>query len=65
MFGILLHFPITLGGNIVYINGKVVQVSLDFILLLGHDYFYGVGALLSSLFHVKNFPHEGRIVIIE
>lgn len=43
----------------------VVQGLLDFYLLLGCDYVYDMGALVSSLFHVICFLHEGRINIIE
>ena len=43
----------------------VVQGSLDFSLLLGRDYVYAMGALVSSLFHVVCFPHDGRIVTID
>lgn len=63
--GILPQFPISLGGNIVYINVMVVQVPLDFNLLLGCDYVYDMGALVPSIFHVMCFPHEGRIVNID
>ena len=63
--GILLKFPITLGGKIVYIDVMVVQGPLDFNILLGCDYVYVMGALVSSLFHVVCFPHEGRIVTID
>ena len=38
---------------------------LAFNLLLGHDYTYAMGALVSSLFRVVCFPHEGRIVTID
>ena len=63
--GILLKFPITLGGNTIYIDVMVVQVPLYFNFLLGRDYVYVMGALVSSLFHVVLFPHEGRIVTID
>ena len=43
----------------------VVPVPLDFNLLLGCDYTYAMGALVSSLFRVMCFPHEGRIVTID
>lgn len=42
----------------------VVQGALDFSLLLGHDYVYATGALVSSLFCVVYFPHDGRMVTI-
>ena len=40
----------------------VVQGPLDYILLLGRDYIYSMGAIVSSLFRVMCFPHEGRVV---
>ena len=40
----------------------VVQGPLDYNLLLGHDYIYSMGAIVSSLFRVMCFPHEGRVV---
>ena len=62
---ILPKFSITLGGQTIYIDVMVVQGPLDFNLLLGRDYVYVMGALVSSLFHVVCFLHEGRIVIID
>ena len=43
----------------------VVPGPLDFNLLLGWDYTYAMGALVSSLFRVVCFPHEGWIVTID
>jgi len=63
--GILPKFPITLGGKTVYIDVSVTQGSLDFSILLGRDYVYAMGALVSSLFRVVCFPHDGRIVTID
>ncbi|MCY6525164.1 hypothetical protein, partial [Actinobacillus pleuropneumoniae] len=63
--GILSHFPVTLGGKTVYIDMMVVQGPLDFNLLLGREYVYVMGALVSFLFRVVCFLHEGRIVTID
>lgn len=63
--GILPNFPVTLGGKIIYIDVMVVQGDLDFSLLLGRDYIYAMGALISSLFHVVFFLHNGRMVTID
>ncbi len=57
--GFLLKLPITLGGKTVYIDVIVVQGPLDFTLLLGRDYVYVMGPLVSSLFCVVCFLHEG------
>ena len=42
----------------------VVQVPLDFDLLLGRDYDYAMKAIVSTLFRVMHFPHDGKIVTI-
>jgi hypothetical protein len=38
---------------------------LDFSLLLGQDYVYAMKAIVSTLFRVIYFPHNGRIVTID
>ena len=60
--GILPNVPITLRRKNVYMNVMVVQGPLDYNLLLGRDYIYSMGAIVSSLFRVMCFPHEGRVV---
>ena len=60
--GILPNVPITLRSKNIYLNVMVVQGPLDYNLLLGHDYIYSMGAIVSSLFRVMCFPHEGRVV---
>jgi hypothetical protein len=63
--GTLPQFPVTLGGKTVFIDVMVVQDPLDFTLLLGWDYVYAMKAIVSTLFHVIYFPHDGRIVTID
>lgn len=60
--GILPDVPVTLKGKTVRMNVLVVQGPLDYNLLLGRDYIYCMGAIVSSLFRVMCFPHEGRVV---
>ena len=43
----------------------VIQSALGNNFLLGRDYIYVMGAIVSSLFHVVCFPHNGRIVTID
>jgi hypothetical protein len=38
---------------------------LDFSLLLGRDYVYAMKGIVSTLFHVISFPHNGIIVTID
>jgi hypothetical protein len=63
--GILPHFPVTLGGKTIFIDVMVVRDPLDFSLLIGRDYVYAMKAIVSTLFRVISFPHNGRIVIID
>ena len=60
--GILPNVPITLRGKTIQMNVMVVQGPLDYNLLTGRDYIYCMGAIVSSLFRVMCFPHEGRVV---
>ena len=60
--GILPNFPITLRRKTVHLNVMVVQGPLDYNLLLGRDYIYNMGAIVSSLFRVMCFSYEGRMV---
>jgi hypothetical protein len=62
--GTLPQFLVTLGGKFVFIDVMVVRDPLDFSLLLGRDYVYSMKAIVSTLFRVIYFPHNGRIVTI-
>ena len=42
----------------------VVQGHLDFNLLLGHDYVYAMKSIVSTLFRVIHFSHDGNIFTI-
>jgi hypothetical protein len=63
--GILPHFPISLGGNIVFVDVIVVQGPLDFNMLFEHDYVYAMNVVVYTLFQVMYFPHNGSIVTID
>jgi hypothetical protein len=63
--GTLPQFPITLRGKTVFIDVMVVQDPLDFSLLLGRDYVYAMKAIVSTLFCVISFPHDGRVVTVD
>ena len=62
--GVLPQFPITLGGKTIFVDMMVVDLPLDFNMLLGHDFFYAMNVVVSSLFQVMCFPHNGNIVTI-
>jgi hypothetical protein len=63
--GTLPKFPVTLGGKTIFIDVMVVQDPLYFSLLLGRDYVYAMKAIVSTLFHVISFPHNGRVVTVD
>ena len=63
--GTLPYFPITLGRKTVCIDVMVVQGPLDFNLFLRRDYVYTMKSILSTLFRVMHFPHDGNIVTID
>jgi hypothetical protein len=63
--GTLPQFPVTLGGKTFFIDVMVVQDPLDFSLLLGRDYVYAMKSIVSTLFRVISFPHDGRMVTID
>jgi hypothetical protein len=62
--GVLPQLPISLVGKTVLVDVIVVQGSLDFNMLLGCDYVYAMNVVVSALFWVMHFPHNGRIVTI-
>jgi hypothetical protein len=63
--GVLPQLPISLGGKTVLFDVIVVQGPLDFSMLLGRDYVYAMNAVVSMLFQVMHFPHNGSIVTID
>jgi hypothetical protein len=63
--GILPQLPISLGGKTVLVDVIVVQGSLDFNMLLRRDYVYAMNVVVSMLFQVMHFPHNGSIVTID
>jgi hypothetical protein len=58
---ILPQLPITLGGKIVFIDVMIVHKPLDFNFLLGREYVYTMKVVMSTLFRVIHFPHNGTL----
>jgi hypothetical protein len=63
--GILPAFPVQLGGKTVEVEVEVVDAPLDYNILLGRNWTYAMTTIVSSVFHVLCFPHEGKIVTID
>jgi hypothetical protein len=62
---IIPSFPVQLGGKTVCIEVEVVDVPIDYNLLLGHSWTYAMQAVVVTVFRVLLFPHEGQIVTID
>ena len=63
--GILPQFPIALEGKTVCIDVMVVQDPLYFNLLLACVSLFPMKVIVSTLFKVMYFPHDGNIVTID
>ena len=63
--GLIPSLPVELGGKSVSIQVEVVDAPLDYNLLLGRNWFYGMTALASTVFQTVQFWHLGRIVTID
>jgi hypothetical protein len=63
--GIIPSFPVQLGGKTLCVEVEVVDVPLDYNLLLAKSWTYAMHAVVATIFQVLLFPHEVRIVIID
>jgi hypothetical protein len=63
--GILPAFLVQLGGKMVEVEVEVVDAPLDYNLLLGHNWTYAMVTVVSFIFRVLCFPHQGEIVTID
>jgi hypothetical protein len=62
---ILPTFFVQSGRKIVEVDVEVVDVPLDYNLLLDHNWTYAMRVVMFSFFHTLCFPHEGKIMAIE
>jgi hypothetical protein len=62
---ILPAFMVQLGGKKVEVDVEVVDVPLDYNLLLGCNWTYAMTVVVSSVFCTLCFPHEGKIMTID
>jgi hypothetical protein len=63
--GLLQYFIVTLKGKTVSVDIEVVDVPLDYNLLLGRSWFYAMTVIASSVFRILRFPHQGNIIIVD
>jgi hypothetical protein len=64
-YGVLPSLPITLEGKTVQVEVEVFDAPLDYNLLLGHKWIDSMHTVVSTLFCVVCFPHQGKVVTID
>jgi hypothetical protein len=63
--GLLQYFDVTLKGKIVSVDIEVVDTPLDYNLLLVRSWFYAMTVVVSTVFCILRFPHQGQIIIVD
>jgi hypothetical protein len=63
-YGVLPLLPITLEGKMVQVEVEVFDAPLDYNLLLGRSWIDSMHAVVSNLFCVVHFPHQGKVITI-
>jgi hypothetical protein len=64
-YGVLPSLPITLEGKTVNIEVKVFDAPLEYKLLLGHSWIDSMRGIVSIIFHVIRFPHQGKFFTVD
>jgi hypothetical protein len=64
-YGVLSSFPVTLEGKTIQVEVEVFDAPLDYNLLLGRSWVDSMHAVVSTLFHVVRFSHQGKVVTID
>jgi len=57
--------PIGVEGKTINLDVEVVDAPLDYNLLLGRSWSYAMTAVISSVFRLVKFPHNGKIITID
>jgi hypothetical protein len=64
-YDVLPSFPITLEGKTINVEVEVFDAPLDYNLLLGHSWIDSMRAVVSTLFCVVRFPHQGKVIMVD
>jgi hypothetical protein len=64
-YSVLPSFPITLEGKTIQVEVEVFDAPLDYNLLLGRSWVDSMRAIVSTLFRVVRFPHQGKVVTVD
>jgi len=61
----LEDLPIGVEGKTINLDVEVVDAPLDYNLLLGRSLSYAMISIVSSVFQLVKFPHNGKIITID
>jgi hypothetical protein len=64
-YGVLPSLPIKLEGKMVQVEVEVFDAPLDYNPLLGCSWIDSMRAIVSTLFCVVRFPHQGKVVTVD
>jgi hypothetical protein len=64
-YGVLASLSITLEGKEVNVEVEVFDAPLDYNLLLGRSWIDSMRAVVSTLFRVLHFLHQGKFIIVD
>jgi hypothetical protein len=64
-YDVLPSLSITLEGKSVNVEVEVFDAPLDYNLILGHSWIDSMCAVVSTIFYVLRFPHQGKVVTID
>jgi hypothetical protein len=64
-YSVLPSLPITLEGKTVQVEVEVFDAPLDYNLLLGRSWIDSMHTVVSTLFFVVRFPHQGKVVTVD
>jgi hypothetical protein len=63
-YGVISALPIVLEGKTVTVEVEIVDAPLDYNILLGCNWIYVMFVVVSTLFYVLHFPHQGKLVTV-
>jgi hypothetical protein len=64
-YGVLPSVLITLEGKTINVEVEVFDTPLDYNLLLGRSWINSMRAVVSTLFWIVHFPHQGKVVTVD
>jgi hypothetical protein len=64
-YGVLPSLTITLDEKTVQVEVEVFDTPLDYNLLLGRSWIDSMRAVVSTLFHVVCFRHQGKVITVD